>query len=85
MAPQCKSISRGMPCDKGQFHTSPCDWSETLDLYNSFPNEIGRLQVKIETLQTTINFFASCIKSGESWSPACQEMLDNTKKKYPNG
>jgi hypothetical protein len=26
-----------------------------------------------------LGFFASAIKSGEPWSPACQEMLDGTK------
>lgn len=33
----------------------------------------------IDTLKNCVNFFASVIKSGESWTPTCEEMFGKTK------
>lgn len=33
----------------------------------------------IETLKQCVNFFASVIKSGERWTPTCEEMFGKTK------
>lgn len=47
------------------------------------PQAILELIAKLERCRTTLGFAASVIKSGESWSPTCEQMFNEALKDTP--
>ena len=51
----------------------PVNWrEEAIEL----AKENSQLRAELKVAQTTVGFFASVIKSGESWTTTCQEARD---------
>jgi hypothetical protein len=61
-------ISPGFIC-----HTEGCYWAITAEMVRQRESDMAEKMTPTETLA----FFASVIKSGEPWTPACQQAMDD--------
>lgn len=43
--------------------------------YTPLPKAVAGILAEVNVLERTVSFFASVIKSGEPWSPECEEAL----------